>query len=430
MDKVKLINTLKTKLNNEKVLIACSTGVDSVVLLNLLEEALPINNIVIAHVNHKVRKESNTEEAYIKEYANNKNIKIYITSLPSITNNFENNAREKRYEFFYDVAKKEHIKYILTAHHYNDNLETIIMRLIKKSSLKGYAGIIEEQQIDDFILYRPLINIKKSDLITYAKENNLKYFDDYTNYDDIHTRNRIRKYIIPKLEEENPNLSSAISYYSNTLNEASIYIDNNINKYIKDSVIYLDNNKTIKLEIDKIINEDLFFQKQLIFKILKPFELSIPCIDEIIKNINSSNNKIVYNINNELNFIKEYGYILFTTLSIKPLEFNLEIKKEGKYLLPNNLELNVERNICYLTTNNKKIWYNIDDVNFVIRTRYKEDKIRRYKKKDNKKIIYYQTLSDYLTNKKVPYLKRINLLYIEINNVIINILDDKLYIKQ
>ena len=141
----KIINDLKRKLNREKALVACSTGVDSMVLLHLAIKALPITQIVVAHVNHQKRLQSEIEEAYIKKFCDERGIKCYVMRLDHIDDgNFQSIARNKRYKFFEDIAKKENIKYILLAHHANDNLETIIMRLLKSSSLKGYGGIEKE----------------------------------------------------------------------------------------------------------------------------------------------------------------------------------------------------------------------------------------------------------------------------------------------
>ena len=96
----KIINNLRDKIGNNKVVIACSTGVDSSVLLDITKKALKKEQIIIAHVNHGVRKESNDEETYIRQIAKMENIKLYVEHLDKITNNFEEEARNKRYQFF------------------------------------------------------------------------------------------------------------------------------------------------------------------------------------------------------------------------------------------------------------------------------------------------------------------------------------------
>ena len=421
-----IIKELKDKLNKEKVLIGVSCGIDSTVLLDLLEKSIDHDNIYIAHINHHVRKESDIEEEYLINYCKEHHLKLFIKHLDKINNNFEENARKARYDFFYQVASNNNIKYILLAHHALDNLETMIMRFLRSSNLKAYGGMEKEAKYHDKIIYRPLLNIDKEDIILYAKKRKLKYFHDYTNDEDDHMRNRIRHKIIPILKEENPNLINAINNYSNTLINSGNYLLEEVHNYINNNFIV--NNNELIFSIDKLQSKSLFFQKQALFEALKPFQLTNKEVDEIIKNIYNNNKKIIYQINNELNFIKEYNNIIITTTSLIPLEFNLTITKEGSYKLPNNQIIEVQKNICYLSTNNEKLCYNIDGFPITIRTRLNSDYLMKKKKdKETNQIIYYkQSLSNYLTNKKVPTLLRNNLLYlVNSNNEIIYILGNK-----
>ena len=209
------IQLIKEKLNNKKILLACSTGVDSMVLLDLL---LKYNNncqIIISHVNHQKRQQSIQEEEFIIKYCQENNLKCYVKRLEKHEEgNFQEWARNERYHFFEEIIEKEKIDYLLTAHHADDNLETIIMRLLKSSSLKGYAGIEKEIKLEKYTVLRPLLDHSKNEIIAYAKDNNITYYQDISNYSDDYTRNRIRKYITPILLEENPNLYEAINYYS------------------------------------------------------------------------------------------------------------------------------------------------------------------------------------------------------------------------
>ena len=130
-----VVNQMNNILTEQKVLIACSTGIDSTVLLDLCLKTNSIDKMVVAHVNHQKRKESDIEEAYIKEYCEKNNIICYTLKLPKESvGNFQEWARNKRYNFFYEIMEKENLNYLLTAHHADDNLETILMRFIKGSS--------------------------------------------------------------------------------------------------------------------------------------------------------------------------------------------------------------------------------------------------------------------------------------------------------
>ena len=242
----KVIDELRLKLNNEKAVVTCSCGIDSATLLDLVLKAIPCENVIVAHVNHNKRKESIIEQEYIESFCMEKNLKLEVLTLPKESNgNFQEWARNKRYEFFEDVAKKNSAKYILLAHHANDNLETILMRIMKTSSLKGYAGMEKCTIQNGVYIYRPLLNTPKEEIENYAKENNIKYFEDSSNAKDDYTRNRIRHHIVPLLQEENPSLFESISKYSQTLLSANKLLEKVKVEFIENKVSV--NNNDIKL---------------------------------------------------------------------------------------------------------------------------------------------------------------------------------------
>ncbi len=395
-----VIEDMKINLLNKKVMLACSTGVDSMVLLHLLESVVDCSNIIIAHVNHKKRIESEEEEKFIISYTNNKGIKCVVKHLEKYNgNNFQSWARDERYNFFKEVAKENNIDVLLLAHHANDNLETIIQRLIRSSSLEGYAGIRKISYIDNLMVYRPLITLSKEEIYIYAKENNLKYFEDISNSEDDYTRNRIRHHIVPLLEKENPAIYKAISIYSNTLFEANNFLENYETNFIKNVEVVNTNNKVyMKMNLDDYFKETDFFKEQIMFRLLKPFMLSKECIKDIISQLLSNKPNIVKKINDSLLMIKEYGYVIFTTDMCDNKEFYLEISENGIYNLPNDCIFEVKKNISNFITPNTKLWYNIYKLPLIIRNRRNGDKI--------KTSIGSVSISDYLTNHKVPYLRR------------------------
>ena len=398
-----VVNQMNNILTEQKVLIACSTGIDSTVLLDLCLKTNSIDKMVVAHVNHQKRKESDIEEAYIKEYCEKNNIICYTLKLPKESvGNFQEWARNKRYNFFYEIMEKENLNYLLTAHHADDNLETILMRFIKGSSLKGYAGIMEKTMENGYNIYRPLLSLSKDDIKEYAEEEKLKYFVDASNLEDDYTRNRIRKYIVPLLLKENPSLYQAVNTYSQTLLETSKMLEQQINNFVKKRVNV--NNNIISFSVKDFLEESEFFQTELLFSLLKPYELATTCVKEIIKKINSSKTKIVTDINNELVLIKEYGQVNFVPKSSMPSEIYLKIEKDGIYKLTNNQEIVVDKNICYLKPSNKELWYNIPELPIIVRTRKKGDSLRF---KGGTK-----TISNYLTDKKISQIDRMKILLI------------------
>ena len=407
----KVIDELRLKLNNEKVVVTCSCGIDSATLLDLVLKAIPCENIIVAHVNHNKRKESIIEQEYIESFCMEKNLKLEVLTLPKESNgNFQEWARNKRYEFFEDVAKKNSAKYILLAHHANDNLETILMRIMKTSSLKGYAGMEKCTIQNGVYIYRPLLNTPKEEIENYAKENNIKYFEDSSNAKDDYTRNRIRHHIVPLLQEENPSLFESISKYSQTLLSANKLLEKVKVEFIENKVSV--NNNDIKFNISDLLSLDEDIRIHVLFRILKKYNLSRVCIDEVYKQILSNKQNIVTSFSNNLSMIKEYGYVLFTDKNINSINVNIKINCDGTYNITDDLTVIVDKNICYFKAPNTTLWYNIESLPIVIRNRENGDKI---KLKSGTK-----SISDFLTNKKVPYMQRKDTLVLcdEFNNVL------------
>ncbi len=399
-----LLNLMQEQLNNQTIVVCVSTGIDSMVLLDIVQKLKNVK-IVVAHVNHHKREQSNEEQDYIVEYCKNNNLKCYVEELHfNETKNFQEAARIKRYQFFEKVIKKEQAQYLLTAHHAVDNLETILIRLIKSSSHKGYAGIEKLQKHNDYYIYRPLINLTKQDIYDYQKQNNIKFFNDESNDQDDYLRNRIRHNIIPEMEKENPSLYKAIEIYQQHILETNKLLFEKINSFINNEVLTQNNIISFITETYNILSN--YLQEQILFEILKMYSLSKTLVEELIEQIKSNKNTIINNISKELTMVKEYGYIKFGKL-LKIDDFSLTINDIGTYILPNDFKIIVDKNICYFETENNKMCYNVKDLPITIRTRKDGDKILINNQLKN--------LSDYLTNQKVSHFVREALLVVTNN---------------
>ena len=160
---------------NDTVVIGVSGGPDSMCLLSFLDEKIigVKLNIIVAHVNHNVRIESASEEEFVKEFATSKKYIFESLKLPKIEGNFEAEARKLRYRFFEKLVDKYNAKYLFTAHHGDDLVETIIMRLIRGSSFKGYHGIDLITKVKNYYLVRPLLYMNKKEILAYLDSNKI-----------------------------------------------------------------------------------------------------------------------------------------------------------------------------------------------------------------------------------------------------------------
>lgn len=291
------------------IVIGCSAGPDSMALLHYLHTNTK-NPLIVAHINHNVRKESIEEEIYLSTFCQKNKITFETTTIKEYTeNNFENEARKKRYAFYEQILNKYNTKYLFLAHHGDDLIETILMKIARGSNLEGYAGIKTISKKNNYYIIRPFLKYTKQDLINYNIQNNIKYYIDKSNEDTAYTRNRYRHNILPLLKEETPNIHEQFLKYSNTLLEYNTYIEEQIISIYPLTI----KNNTIDIEIFKTYHP--FLQKNLLYKYLNNYYNNQPNIikdKHIIDILNLINNpKPNLSINLPLNniAIKTYNYL-------------------------------------------------------------------------------------------------------------------------
>lgn len=257
---------IKNFRSKETIVVAVSGGIDSMTLLHLLVRAKQKLNltIVVAHVNHNVRKESDEEYEFVQKYCHDNKLVFEGTVIENYgDDNFHNEARNIRYNFFKKLTKEYKSKYLLTAHHADDLIETIMMRLVRGSSLKGYAGISSRIDMKTYYLVRPLMHISKDQIKLYAKQYKIKYREDQSNKKDKYTRNRFRNHLLPFLKSEDENVHEKFNKFSEMLFECNNYIDNQLKKNI--NKVY--QNEIISAEL--FLQQDPFIQKKIIYNILE-----------------------------------------------------------------------------------------------------------------------------------------------------------------
>ena len=201
---------------HSRVVLALSGGLDSMFLFQLLltyQKELGIE-LFLAHVNHKQRPESDKEENELRKLAEQVGVPIYVACF---TGDFsEANARQFRYEFFREVMEKTSSTALVTAHHADDQVETIFMRLIRGVRLHHLSAIKERQMFDKGELIRPLLSFYKKDFPE------IEHFEDSTNKENHYLRNRIRNLYLPQLEKENVQVKKAILEFGKEVSDYQI----------------------------------------------------------------------------------------------------------------------------------------------------------------------------------------------------------------
>lgn len=395
---------------NNYVVIGVSAGPDSMCLLDLLQKKT--TKIVVCHINHNVRKESIEEEEYITKYCQDKNIILEKTTINNYQeNNFENEARKKRYMFYEEILKKYNSKTLLLAHHGDDLIETILMKISRGSNLEGYAGIKEISNVKNYQIIRPLLKYTKEDIINYNKSNNIKYYNDSSNQSTNYTRNRYRLNILPLLKKEDKNIHKKYLKYSKTLIEYDDYIKRevkrNINNVYKDNIINIDN-------LNKL---DTFLIKNILYNIMnniyqnKNNIITDRHIQNIISLLNNTKPNIKIDLPNNKEIVKEYNKLIIKdkTSDIKnyKIEFNDKIEIESLIIEKIESEDDDSNSVCRL---------NSKDITLPLYIRNREDGDYIILKGSNNR----KKIKEIFIEKKLPLKKRNNYpLLVDSNNNII-----------
>jgi tRNA(Ile)-lysidine synthase len=192
----------------DKLLLAVSGGVDSAVLCELCKQAG--FNFSIAHCNFKLREsQSDRDEEFVKGLAEKYKVSFYVKQFDTFADSkknktsIETTARNLRYRWFEQLSIEYNFNVIVTAHHANDNVETLLMNFFRGTGIKGLHGILLKQQK----IIRPLLFAKKNELETFATENKLPFVIDYTNAESDFTRNYFRNELIPALQKVFPSVN-------------------------------------------------------------------------------------------------------------------------------------------------------------------------------------------------------------------------------
>ena len=372
-----------------KVIVACSGGPDSMFLLHVLKEYGL--DVVCAHVNHNLREESKEEYEYVETYCKDNNITFEGTELhdlPSV--NTELKAREKRYEFFKTLIDKYNAKYLFTAHHGDDLIETILLRIVRGSTLNGYAGFNIITDKPGYQIVRPLVYLTKDEITKYLDDNNIKYYIDQTNLSDEHLRNRYRKNILPILKEEDKNVHLKFLKYHKIAQSYYDYINEKVYEAI--DKIFVDNT----LDINKFNKLDEFMKDKVLEEIIRPYYpddlylINDNHINEILKVINSDKPNIELVLpGTDENLVITKNYDKLT------IKYGLNNNESYDYVLDKDIEtpLGVIKYITDISeddknTSNYTIRLNSKDIKLPlhVRSRHDGDKIEVKNMNGSKKV--------------------------------------------
>lgn len=285
-----------------KLLLGVSGGIDSMVMATLFR--IWGREFSIAHINFSLRgTDSDEDELFVQQWCKNNQVKFYSKKVDTIAYSNERSisiemaAREIRYNYFVEIAKKNGIDFVAVAHSASDNIETLILNLSRGTGLKGLSGI-STNTICGIKIIRPLIHLYRNDIEKIAHELDVKFRIDKTNFDTSIKRNFIRHTIIPQLKKINPSIEETLSSNINNFTQANKFVDFELEKYrelfdvteedIKHNNLLQLKNKYLQSCLD-IFNDDKIAKllqadtyEFVLYNLLSPYGASLSTINSIV----------------------------------------------------------------------------------------------------------------------------------------------------
>lgn len=293
----------------QKILLAVSGGIDSVVLCDLFYRGG--YNFSIAHCNFHLRgEESNRDERFVRNLADRYAVRCYVKQFETQKYVQEQHvstqmaARTIRYEWFEELLDEEDFAFCATAHHRDDSIETLLINLLRGTGIAGLHGILPKR--DRFI--HPLLFAGRQDIACYAEENKLQHVEDSTNASTKYMRNRIRLEVIPLLKEIAPGFDRIISKEINRFRETEIIFRSVVDKMKED--ICENKGDYVKISLQKLNQTKP--TKIYLYEILYDYGFNEAVVTSIYENLNEESGKQFFSPTHRC--VKDRNYLLITPL--------------------------------------------------------------------------------------------------------------------
>lgn len=411
----------------DAVIVAVSGGPDSVALLHVLftlSQRTELGwRLIVAHVNHGFRgAESDAEAAYVKRLAaelglRHESVRLDMPAeLARLGGNAQAAARERRYAFLHNVAAKYGAGKIALAHHADDQAETILMRVVRGTSLSGLAGIPEKRLEKKVELIRPFLRIYKSEIMGYCQAHHLLYYQDSSNESLKYARNRIRLEAIPFLSQYNPQLPEALNRLAVIAADDDAYLEQEAERAFQRTVRTERIRSEWRYKVERTAFEGLHvaLQRRLV-KLILSYLVSGDLVDFTTTEqarqaiLQSETPNLALDLGGGCRLVREYGQITFGLREDQPPDF-LYLIEEGTARLPMpelGLELlmepvdSVEASLS-ADGGLDSAWFDADRLVYplTVRPRRRGDRMRPFGLNGSKKV------KDIFIDEKVPPYRR------------------------
>ena len=410
---MKEVETFLTKFvpnwKQESFLLAVSGGVDSMVLLESffeLQKKIPTLQFSVVHIHHHLRKESDEEEEMVRNFCGERNITLEVFHWEQgivQTVGIEEKARKFRYQKLEESMKKNKARYVVVAHHADDQAETVLMKLTRGSTIEGIAGMKPIRPFSEGYLIRPFLTVDKEELYEYASIHQTPYREDASNSSLEYTRNRFRKEIIPLLKQENSKLNQKIQKFTQTLQEQQELILNLAYQWMKQELVELHNGWSWNRE--NYMNQPLGLQKVILVEISKKIGglLSTKNVSDIQTAIVSDTSQMSLDLPKGWSFQKRYHQLLIVKEEKKEIPYQ-EIRVKG--VQSEDIVLSEDEIVSFIGEQGWEMFVSSEDFPLTIRRRKPND---QFLLKENQ----HQSVRRWCINQKIPKEEREKLWVVE-----------------
>ena len=392
----------------ESYVLAVSGGVDSMVLLEQffqLQKKYPII-ITVVHIHHHLRQESDEEEVMVREFCRKRNLSVEVCHWEegsSQNSGIEEKARQFRYEKLKESQQKHHASYVVVAHHADDQVETVLMKLTRGSTLEGIAGMKPMRPFGEGYLIRPFLTVDKKVLYEYASMHQILYSEDTTNQSVVYTRNRFRQEMIPLFKKENPKFNQKIQEFTKTLQEQQELIGTITYQWMEQALVELPNGWSWNK--DSYLKQPIGLQKVILVEISKKIGglLSTKNVSDIHKAILSDTSQLSLNLPKGWIFQKRYQQLFLVKKEAEAIvykEFRVEKFQTEDIVLSKN-----ER-VSFTKEEGWEMMVSCEDFPLTIRRRKSGDSLLLCSNQ-------HQSLRRYCINEKIPKEEREKLWVVE-----------------
>ena len=406
------INIRKLLPDKAKALLAVSGGADSVgllkILLNLKLSDKINNDFHIAHINHQLRGEKSLQdENFVKAMAEKYKLPITIERVDVKKYAQENKlsietaARSLRLAALCRIANENNCQFVATAHHKNDNAETVIHRMLRGTGFKGLAGIRPKTIINNKTFIRPLLCLTRQEIEECLKNQSIRWQNDHTNLDCRFTRNRIRHKVLPYLEKSTPNLIELISSLSEHCGKLTASIEQMTQTAVQTCIISRDDSQ-ITVDLNKFLSQPQPVQVELIQSALTQLggglqKFTSEHYKKIMDFVKSAQQSKILSLPGKIKITKGHDRFFIAA----PLQKSDKIQKEvilsvpGKTLFADwqiETEILTADNLDVKNIKNKKNnfleWFDLEQIKppLVVRFRQKGDRFKPFGLGNSKRI--------------------------------------------